>query len=31
LIHKEKYYNSFGVDIEKPFETSPLEPDDFGI
>lgn len=25
------YLASFGVDIEKPFETSPLEPDENGI
>jgi hypothetical protein len=24
----ESYLASFGVDIEKPFETSPLEPDE---
>ena len=26
-----RYLESFGVDIEKPFETSPLEPDQNGI
>ena len=26
-----KYLDSFGIDIEKPFETSPLEPDENGM
>lgn len=26
-----KYLNSIGIDIEKPFETSPLEPDENGM
>ena len=25
------YLDSFGIDIEKPFETSPLEPDENGM
>lgn len=25
------YLGSFGIDIEKPFETSPLEPDETGM
>lgn len=26
-----EYLTSFGIDIEKPFETSPLEPDENGM
>ena len=26
-----EYLYSFGIDIEKPFETSPLEPDENGM